>query len=432
MEAIVGDTATAVDKQQAPAFTADDELRELQSLTVAEITDVMKDLHGPTTDVGGSATCSSAPKRRKSEKKERGPPPQRHSSIEYHMDLEQQLMELPPHAKASYIEACLKCPQLLTPEHKAAFLEHCDFDARSTATLLCEYWKVRVATFGPERAFLPMTLAGAMQDEVQGMIKHCPWYLLPDTDLSGRKVLFLNSARRNFEYLSEDQEVRCLFYILDTIAFDPSTRTSGLIMLSDASKLDRKSFSFRVLKFLRHLTESVFPMQYRGSHICFPSPVFYYVIYPVMRTVLGKKIRLRIKLHYGNEGEVVQSLEKYRFTKARLPKAVGGFRELDCGQWVAERSIIENLARAVETEKQRKAEEILSASTKEDTVETVKAAIISQFNQSLLAMAPENSAMEASNQLPATVDDSNTGILGMLPQADKGDNVTGTQEGMIV
>jgi hypothetical protein len=47
-------------------------------------------------------------------------------------------------------------------------------------------------------------------------------------------------------------------------------------------------------------------------------------------------------------------------------------------------------------------------------------------------MAPENSAMEASNQLPATVDDSNTGILGMLPQADKGDNVTGTQEGMIV
>ena len=129
---------------------------------------------------------------------------------------------------------------------------------------------------------------------------------------------------------------------------------------------------------------------------------------------------------------MVQSLEKYRFTKARLPKAVGGFRELDCGQWVAERSIIENLARAVETEKQRKAEEILSASTNEDTVETVKTAIISQFNQSLLVMAPENSEMEASNQLPATVDDSNTGILGMLPQEDKGDNVTGTQEGMIV
>ena len=53
MEAIVGDTAAAVEEQATPAFTADDEAKELASLTVKEITDVEKDLLGVTADVGG-------------------------------------------------------------------------------------------------------------------------------------------------------------------------------------------------------------------------------------------------------------------------------------------------------------------------------------------------------------------------------------------
>ena len=191
MEAIVGDTATAVEEQAAPAFTADDELKELASLTAKEITDVEKDLLGVTADVGGlrldasgkecrdggngsSTSTSSAPKRRKRTNVARASPPPRRSSLEDLMNLEQEILNMPPHEKASYIEACLKCPQLLTPEDKAAFLEYDDFDARKAAKRMCEYWRVRVATFGPERAFLPMTLAGAMQDEVQGMIKYCP------------------------------------------------------------------------------------------------------------------------------------------------------------------------------------------------------------------------------------------------------------------
>jgi len=252
---------------------------------------------------------------------------------------------------------------------------------------------VRVATFGPERAFLPMTLAGALKDEVQGMIKYCPWYLLPDTDLSGRKILFLDTARRDFANFSEDREARSLFYLLDIISFDPSTRSSGWVFVSSAQKLDRKSFSFRIMKYFRHLIDAVAPITFRGSHTCWPSPVFYYVISPVMRRVLGKKYRLRMKLHYGNEAAVIQSLEKYRFSKARLPKVVGGFLELNYGQWVAQRSIVENLARASAAARQIQAEESLSTRANErassTSAEAARAHIVSQFNKSLLALSPE-------------------------------------------
>ena len=406
-----------MEEQAAPAFTADDELAELASLTVKEITDVEKDLLGVTAEVGGlrldasgkeccdggnGSSTSSAPKRRKRTNVARAFPPPRRSSLEDLMNLEQHLLDMPPHAKASYIEACLKCPELLTPDHKAPFLEYADFDARKAAVRLCEYWKVRVATFGPERAFVPMTLAGAMQDEVQGMIKHCPWCLMPDTDLSGRKILFLDAARRNFACFSEDQEARALFYLLDILAFDPSARASGFVFLSSTRNIDRKSFSFRILKFFRHLTEAVVPIRYRGFHLCFPSPVFYYVIFPVMRRVLGKDYRLRTKLHYGNEGEVIQSLEKYRFNKARLPKVVGGFREMDYGQWVAERSIIENLSRAAAAAKEAEAESLLRTDTNDNTsgpgaAETARAAIVSEFNKSLLALAPEPTTQPSTN-----------------------------------
>ena len=420
MDAIVGDTATTVDGQQAPPFTPDDEQRELSSLTVEEITEVEKDLLGVTADVGGlrldasGRECedvagdgaSSAPKRRKRADAGRASlPPRRRPSLEDLMDLEQHLLDMPPNEKQSYIEACLKCPELLSSEHKAAFLEFADFDAHKAAKRMCEYWKVRVAAFGPERAFLPMTLAGAMQDEVQGMIKHCPWCLMPDADLSGRKILFLDAARRNFACFSEDQEARSLFYLLDILAFDPSARASGFVFLASTRNVDRKSFSFRILKFSRHLTEAVIPMRFRGFHICFPSPVFYYDIFPVMRRILGKDYRLRMKLHCGNEGEVIQSLEQYRFSKARLPKVVGGFCELDYGQWVAGRSITENLTRAAAAAKELDAEEAsFSASADEGrsstiAAETARATIIAEFNKSLLALAPETANIEPPNYL---------------------------------
>ena len=208
----------------APAFTDEDERRELQSLTMEEIADVKQDLRGITSDVNGLRLGSSAAgpdedeegekdagsrKKRKGDKetKPRRTPAARRTSLDDLSKLELEILRMPPDAKESYVEACLKCPELLTPEHKTAFIEYASFDTHEAAIRLCEYWKIRVATFGADRAFLPMTLTGAMKDEVKGMIEYCPMQILPMPDLSGRPVLFFNPSRRNFDQFSQESEV---------------------------------------------------------------------------------------------------------------------------------------------------------------------------------------------------------------------------------
>ena len=208
----------------APAFTDEDERRELQSLTMKEIADVEQDLRGITSDVNGLRLGSSAAgpdddeegekdagsrKKRKGDKetKPRRTPAARRTSLDDLSKLELEILRMPPDAKESYVEACLKCPELLTPEHKTAFIEYASFDTHEAAIRLCEYWKIRVATFGADRAFLPMTLTGAMKDEVKGMIEYCPMQILPMPDLSGRPVLFFNPSRRNFDQFSQESEV---------------------------------------------------------------------------------------------------------------------------------------------------------------------------------------------------------------------------------
>jgi len=96
----------------------------------------------------------------------------------------------------------------VTPERKRAFLEIDRLDPVAAAERLCTHWSVRESTFGPELAYLPMTLAGAMRNDVDALIRHCPLQRIPTRDLYGRQMTFYDSGRRNFEVCSVEQEVR--------------------------------------------------------------------------------------------------------------------------------------------------------------------------------------------------------------------------------
>jgi hypothetical protein len=82
-----------------------------------------------------------------------------------------------------------RAPQLVESESDAAGFLRCEkYDAWAAALRLVKYWEARKKIFGPDRAFLPMTMAGAMAEDMEHLRKGF-LLILPDDD-HGRAVAY--------------------------------------------------------------------------------------------------------------------------------------------------------------------------------------------------------------------------------------------------
>jgi len=85
-----------------------------------------------------------------------------------------------------------------------------------------KYWESRRDVFGEEKFTLPMTLSEALRDDVTA-IETGMYCLLPEKDLSGRQMIFLEPHRHTGEGYSAESLVRLrccqvgpVFYLLQT------------------------------------------------------------------------------------------------------------------------------------------------------------------------------------------------------------------------
>lgn len=197
-------------------FSFEKEQAEVETLTVDEILDAERDLTGLTTGLNQMSLQGQGG----DEKQPTFIDANGMAKAQIHEDpistpadlaaLELALLALPPENKRHYLEACVRCPDEVTDERKAAFLDTDQLDASAAALRLCTYWSVRVATFGDTLAYLPMTLHGAMREDVDAMIRYCPMQRLPKPDAYGRHMTFWDSGRRNPEVCTLQREVRII------------------------------------------------------------------------------------------------------------------------------------------------------------------------------------------------------------------------------
>lgn len=316
------------DLDQEPIFTAQDEQRELATLSIADITSLQSDLTGisaglSTLCLGGTSTtgtCTAAA-----------------AAI---AAMNEEVAKLPSAQTAAYRRATIKCPDQVSDERKMAFLEFEHGNVALAVLRLARYWEYRLEVFGPYRCFLPLTLDGAMKDEVTNLMFWRIHQPMPMTDTAGRAVLYFCPGRRNFAVYSVEQDFMALLYLLEILIVDPDLRRRGVVTIMDGRTAQRNAFS-RKLKRYSNLLESVMPIHFRAFHLCYPSQVFFYLIVPVMRRFLPKRFRLRIKIHCGSEAEVLADLESYCLPKDRLPVELGGNVVLDMQQWVMDRLALE-------------------------------------------------------------------------------------------
>jgi hypothetical protein len=148
----------------------------------------------------------------------------------------------------AYREAMRVAPSVVQSESPAyGFLRHTNYDPLSAAESLASYWALRRLLFGAERAYLPMTLQGAMLDrgssskekeyeDLATLEKRTVFVM--DKDQHGRPVLFWDRIRSSKRFACRNSVLRCFFYCWQCISTLPEAQKHGCVILMNMKVSD--------------------------------------------------------------------------------------------------------------------------------------------------------------------------------------------------
>ena len=189
--------------------------------------------------------------------------------------------------------------------------------------------------FGEEKAFRKLSQAEALRDD-QTALKIGFQRDLGVADPSGRALIYADPSRLDSSKYPRESMVRALFYTVQKVLESrPDAQKHGVVLVAyphhaKLGQLDRK-----LMKTNAAIMKGAMPVRISGIHICNP-PAFFQLIYPIIKLLLGERLRKRINLHAGNEGHIHERLSKFGLTKDHLPVDLGGNVVLDHEKWLAE------------------------------------------------------------------------------------------------
>lgn len=238
---------------------------------------------------------------------------------------------------ASLIEAIEKCPDQLTQDFKLGFLRCEVFAVDKAVARYSFYWKKRVSVFGQERAFLPLTLDGALSKDKVALEKGMVTWLKGAQDPMGRAIFYVDYSvqDKTYERLSM---VRSIFYVFHVALTEMETaQKHGVVVLLDPSQAKFSQWDRGLSKASAGCARGAWPIRISALHLCNP-PACIGIILPIVKLLLPARISKRIKFHNGDlEGlnSVASSLAKYGLKEANVPTQLGGDFQINHPGWLA-------------------------------------------------------------------------------------------------
>mmetsp|Transcript_6455 Transcript_6455/g.9238 ORF Transcript_6455/g.9238 Transcript_6455/m.9238 type:complete len:204 (+) Transcript_6455:32-643(+) len=127
--------------------------------------------------------------------------------------MEKELEKIPLEEKTEYEEALINAPELVKSESGfLRFLRKHNYDTAAAAHNLVSYWAYRVKVFGRDKAFLPMTISGAMRDDFEALATG--FIQIIGTDAHGRAILYHEKKRTDPQLHHRSSLWKSVFYIL--------------------------------------------------------------------------------------------------------------------------------------------------------------------------------------------------------------------------
>jgi len=211
-----------------------------------------------------------------------------------------------------------KCPDLCGDDFKLAFLRCEVFKVKPAVDRWIKYWEVRVSILGEGKAFLPMTLEGAMEGQEKAVSCSYMAVAAGATDPDGRAIVLLDFQQEKSD-LSDDELFMSVWYNWHVCLSTELAQKRGVVTYIRTGMFDgRRSLWKRMIIF-----EGVFPIRISAMHIVNP-PTFIKVLVRICKIMMSKKLRCRINVHPGSMDEALKSLSKFGLARDTCPEVFGG------------------------------------------------------------------------------------------------------------
>ena len=214
-----------------PVITEEDEIKEFKSLTEQEQASIDADVYGlsyENTTKDGRGTLTFSPEEAWCLLRD---------DIAHNADNE------------SIKKAMMLCPELvMTESNPAQFLRCENFHISVAAQRLINYWKTRLSLFGYDRAFLSMTLDGAMQED-RTVLETSAVSVALGEDGAGRPVLLWDRVQA--AEVDRCVALRCLFYTCSALTRRNTVCDEGCVMLINYNLSKERSWGLKIMHELK-------------------------------------------------------------------------------------------------------------------------------------------------------------------------------------
>lgn len=210
------------------------------------------------------------------------------------------------------------------------------FRADRAAKRLVRYWSTRLAIFGPHRAYLPLTLDGALKDD---FIALSLGFMVSTerTDHQNRRIIYGDPAKLNSALYDRDSMVRALWYAVHAALEDDTTQRKGAVLMLNHRDVHPSQFDPELVRLCAESLRGCIPLRIGTIHL-FHLPYFVNYIAPLFKYLLGERLWSRIAIHDGEDEAVLAGLEGCGVPRENVPAEVGGGCDLNQTIWLAERT----------------------------------------------------------------------------------------------
>ena len=211
-------------------------------------------------------------------------------------------------------------------------MEHSQLAAKRYAS----YWDKRIEICGPEKAFLPLTLSGALKDDDVALSIGFVNYFGGYSDPIGRGIIYIEPGKQDKTKYTRESMIRAVWYMVHAALESTETQKHGIIFITHPAGAKFHQFDRGLVKQVLPSLQGAIPVRLSAFHICQP-PSFFKLIRPIVNLFMSDRVKKRLCIHFGSVDNVREKLEGFGMTRDNIPKKVGGDAEIDIVAWLEKR-----------------------------------------------------------------------------------------------